>query len=83
MAEPETLRTMDSASQERWDSWATGIARKETDRQLQITVAAVGEALGGMLSPINKRLAALESEVALLRALGPSATPAKGKAKGK
>ena len=82
MAQPET-RTMDAGTQERWDSWATSLARQETARQLQVTVAAVGEALGGMLSPINKRLAALESEVALLRALGPSATPAKGKAKGK
>lgn len=83
MAEPETPRTMAEADQEPWDVWATGIARKETDRQMQVIVAALATALGDLLVPINKRISALESELALLRALGPSATKAKAKGKGK
>ncbi len=82
MAEPGT--SMDGTSQERWDRWALGIARKETGRQLEnVAFPAINVALGNLLSPIHARLAALESELALLRALGPPAAPAKAKGKTK
>ncbi len=54
-----------------------------TKKQMETNVAAMGKAIGDILVPFQKRIEELEAEVALLRALGPSATPAKGKAKGK
>ncbi len=54
-----------------------------TKAQMEADVSEMGKAIGDLLLPFQKRIAELESEVALLRALGPSTAPVKGKARAK